>query len=145
MFCTGRLVLRNYIPKVVERGMLFMTSYGIDDDAYMQIWECNFEDGYIEEIPTDVFFEDHGYPVELYLIDENELPIAEHDQIAWWANNEDDELRLITINDVNYILKEYDGYIDIDIDEHYASMEIMDPILFQDKVIVREPIEEEEE
>ena len=65
------------------------------------------------------------------IIDENENLLASHDEIGWWDDGEHtDELRDITLDDINYLLREFDGYIDIEYDE---DEEI---VLIEDKVVL---------
>ncbi len=96
------------------------------DEGYIEVLE-------LEEIPEDpdAFMAKHGAPVELVIIDANEHVIATHDEIGWWDDGEyTDELRDITLNDINYLLRELDGYIDIEIDEDYG------PVIYEGRVVL---------
>jgi hypothetical protein len=73
----------------------------------------------------------HGAPVELVIIDEDGDLLASHDEIGWWDEGEDsDEYREVTLDDINYILRELDGYIDIEIEEDYG------PVIYDGKVVL---------
>ncbi len=81
----------------------------------------------------------HGAPVELAIVDEDGDLLASHDEIGWWDDGDDvDEYREVTIDDINYILREFEGYVDIEIDD-----ENNDVILVEDKVILSLVPEEE--
>jgi hypothetical protein len=73
----------------------------------------------------------HGVPVELVIIDESGNLLASHDEIGWWDEGEHtDELRDITLDDINYLLREFDGYIDIEYDEDEGI------VFMEDKVVL---------
>jgi len=107
--------------------MLFINRISVGViEPYVELWE-------LDEFPgnMDEFMSKHGAPVELFIIDENENILATHDEIAWWDEGEHtDELREITLDDINYLLRELDGYVDIDIDEDYG------PSIYEGKVVL---------
>ena len=133
MWYTGEIVLKSYLPFTLEEGMLFVNriSVGIME-PYVELWA-------LEEVPedADAFMAANGAPVELFIIDEDEELLATEEQLGWWDEGQHtDELREISLDDINFILRECDGYIDIEI-----SDETEDPgvILFEDRVILRVP------
>jgi hypothetical protein len=94
----------------------------------------------LEELPEDpdAFMSRHGVPVELAIIDEDGDLLASHDEIGWWDEGEHtDELRDITLDDINYILRELDGYVDIEYDEDEGI------VFMEDKVVLSIAPEEE--
>jgi len=73
----------------------------------------------------------HGAPVELIIIDDEGGLLASHDEIGWWDDGDDsDEYRDVTLDDINYLLRELDGYVDILVDDEYG------PILLEDRIIL---------
>jgi hypothetical protein len=133
MWYTGEIVLKSYLPFTLEEGMLFVNriSVGIME-PYVELWA-------LEEVPedADAFMATNGAPVELFIIDDDEELLATEEQLGWWDEGQHtDELREISLDDINFILRECDGYIDIEI-----SDETEDPgvILFEDRVILRVP------
>jgi hypothetical protein len=71
----------------------------------------------IDKVPQDEqeFINKNGYPVEPYIIGEDEEILASPNEIGWWDEGEEtDEYRDVTINDVNMIINEFDGEIAID-------------------------------
>lgn len=126
MWYPAEIVLKSYLPLELEEGMLFINriSVGIME-PYVELYE-------LEEIPDDMdaFMALNGAPVELVIIDDNGSVIATHDEIGWWDDGDDsDEYRDITLEDINHIFRELDGYIDIETDEYGA-------FLVEDKVIL---------
>ena len=86
----------------------------------------------IEEIHENIdeFMSKHGAPVELVIINDEGEMLASHDEIGWWDDGDDsDEYREVTLDDINYILRELDGYVDIEVDEYGV-------ILIEDKVVL---------
>jgi hypothetical protein len=127
MWLPAEISLSSYLPSELEVGMLFINRISVGViDPYIELFE-------LEEIPEDpdVFMAKHGAPVELVIIDEDEELLATHDEIGWWDDGEDtDELRDITLDDVNYLLRELDGYVDIEVDEDYG------PVIYDGKVVL---------
>ena len=127
MWIPGEIVLHSYLPPELEVGMLFTNriSVGIMD-PFIELFE-------LEEVPedADAFMTKHGAPVELVIIDDEGQLLASHDEIGWWDDGDDtDEYRDITLDDINYILRELEGYVDIEIDNVYGV------VLIEDKVIL---------
>ena len=139
MWYTGELVLKSYLPFKLEEDMLFINrvSVGIMD-PYVELWM-------LEEIPEDEheFMSKHGAPVELVIIDEDDEILATEENFGWWDEGDDtDELRNICLDDINYILRECEGYIDIEISDETEEPGVL---LFEDKVILRIPQEDEDD
>jgi len=127
MWYPAEISLSSYLPDELQEGMLFVNRISVGViEPYIEVFE-------LEEIPEDpdAFMAKHGAPVELVIIDANEHVIATHDEIGWWDDGEyTDELRDITLNDINYLLRELDGYIDIEIDEDYG------PVIYEGRVVL---------
>ena len=79
----------------------------------------------------------NGYPVKPFIVEEyidGSVPaiLATPDEIGWFDEGEDtDELRDVTIDDLNYIIKYEQGFILIDVDG-----ETGEPTLAEGKVII---------
>lgn len=135
MWCVAEFVLKNYLPKELEEGMLFINRISVGViEPYVELWE-------LKEVPKDIeeFISKNGAPIELLIIDDNEDVLAFGDQIGWWDEGEHtDELRDISIEDINTILREHDGYLDIELDDY-----TLEASLYEDKVLLR--FEQEEE
>jgi hypothetical protein len=126
MWYPAEFVFNSYLPPELEVGMLFVNRISVGViEPYVELFE-------LKELPedADAFMAKHGAPVELAIIINEDL-IASHDEIGWWDEGEDvDELRDITLEDINYILQEFDGYVDIEIDEDYG------PVMYDGKVVL---------
>jgi len=132
MFISVELVLKSYMPRNLEKGMWFITKlYQNTDKEYIEIWELDKTP--LE--PIEEFITKNGAPVEPYLIYDEQV-VAEPHEIGWWDDGpESDELRDITLKDINLILTEYDGEIDIEVDDYeIIENEEIVPILYSDKV-----------
>ena len=127
MWYPAEISLSSYLPSELEEGMLFINRISVGVvDPYIELFE-------IEEVPEDqdAFMAKHGAPVELVIIDESGNLLASHDEIGWWDEGEHtDELRDITLDDINYLLREFDGYIDIEYDEDEGI------VFMEDKVVL---------
>ena len=133
MWYPAEISLSSYLPDELQEGMLFINRISVGViEPYIELFE-------LEEVPedADAFMAKHGAPVEIAIIDEDDDILASHDEIGWWDDGDDvDEYREITLDDINYILRELDGYVDIEVDEHGV-------ILMEDKVILTLAPEEE--
>ena len=133
----AELALRSYMPKRLELGMLFadVTEEGTT------LWE-------LDKIPQDEekFMIENGAPMEVYIIDNDDSVIAEPHEIGWFDEGDDtDELREITLDDINYILNEFDGWVEIEIiEDFFDEDEQVIPNMYEQKVVVRLLTDEEE-
>lgn len=137
MWMPAEISLSSYLPPELEVGMLFVNRISVGVmDPYIELFE-------LEELPEDVdaFMAKHGAPVDLLIIDDEGNIIAFQDQIGWWDDGDDtDEYRDVTLEDINYILRELDGYVDIEYDEVEDDFVIID-----DKVVLSIAPEEDDQ
>jgi hypothetical protein len=128
MWSSAEIVLKSYLPLELEEGMLFVNRIFIGVvEPYVELWQ-------LEEIPEDIdeFMAKHGAPVELLIIDEDSNVLATDEEIGWWDEGEDtDELRDITLDDINLVLRAWEGYLAIEIDEETET-----PVIMEDKVVL---------
>jgi hypothetical protein len=129
MWYPAEIVLKSYLPSELEAGMLFINRISVGViEPYVELFE-------LEELPEDpdAFMAKHGVPVELAIIDDDEDLLATHDEIGWWDEGEHtDELRDITLDDINYLLRECEGYVDIQIEDE----EDFFVVFIEDKVVL---------
>ena len=134
----AELALRSYMPKRLELGMLFVD---VTEEG-TTLWE-------LDKIPQDeeAFMVENGAPMEVYIIDNDDSVIAEPHEIGWFDEGDDtDELRDITLDDINYILNEFDGWVEIEIiEDFFDEDEQVIPNMYEQKVVVRLLTDEEEE
>ena len=135
MWYPAEISLSSYMPPELEVGMLFINRISVGViEPYIELFE-------LEEVPedADAFMAKHGAPVELVIIDDEGGLLASHDEIGWWDDGDDsDEYRDVTLDDINYLLRELDGYVDIEVDEYGV-------IHIEDKVVLSLAPEEDDE
>ena len=138
MYQTVELVLKSYMPKHLEPGMWFINKINNGTlKEHVEVWA-------LDKVPSeslDEFVSKHGAPVEPYLIYEDDDVfgvMAEPHEIGWWDEGvHKDDLRDVELKDVNYILEEWNGYVDVQIDEwDYAHSEEINPIIYAGKVVM---------
>lgn len=126
MWMSAEISLSSYLPSELEEGMLFINRISVGViEPYIELFE-------LEELPgdNDEFMSKNGAPVELVIIDDEGGLLASHDEIGWWDDGDDsDEYRDVTLDDINYLLRELDGYVDIEVDEHGV-------VLIEDRVVL---------
>lgn len=114
MWYPAEISLSSYLPDELQEGMLFINRISVGVvEPYIELFE-------LEEVPedADAFMAKHGATVELIIIDEDGDVLASHDEIGWWDDGDDsDEYRDVTLDDINYLLREFDGYVDIQIED----------------------------
>jgi hypothetical protein len=127
MWYPAEIVVKSYLPPELEVGMLFVNRISVGViEPFIELFE-------LDELPEnpDAFMSRHGVPVELAIIDESGNLLASHDEIGWWDEGEHtDEYRDITLDDINYLLREFDGYVDIEYDEDEGI------VFMEDKVVL---------
>jgi hypothetical protein len=141
MYLEARLVFVSVIADKLEKGMWFKRH--IKQKVYKTLYEYDelFE---LKHIPQDVdsYIQINGYPVAPYIMEITDNPdsrtakiLATPEQIGWWDEGDHTEdLRDVTMEDFNYILSDEGGILQIEIDENYLSNNIIEPIIFMDKV-----------
>ena len=126
MWYPAEFAIESYLPDELEVGMLFTNRISVGViDPYIELFE-------LEDIPEDpdAFMAKNGAPVKIIIVDDEANVIATHDEIGWWDDGDDtDEYREVTLDDINYLLRELDGYIDIEVDENYGVVLIEDRII----------------
>lgn len=143
MYYTVELVLKSYMPKQLEPGMWFITKLHQDTiKEYVEIWALDK----VPPQPIEEFITKNGAPVEPYLIHEEQV-IAQPHEIGWWdVGEESDTLRDIELKDVNLIINEWDGYVDVEFDEQdYVIEDVLSPIIYDGKVTMCEAFTYEED
>jgi hypothetical protein len=139
MWYPAEIAVKSYLPPELEVGMLFTNRISVGViEPFIELFE-------LEEIPEDpdAFMAKHGCPVELLIIDEDGDILASHDEIGWWDEGEHvEDYREITLDDINFIIRELDGYVDIMIDDEEESPT---PLIGEGKVILSLADDEESE
>jgi hypothetical protein len=128
MWYPAEISLSSYLPDELEEGMLFINRISVGViEPYIELFE-------LEEVPedADAFMAKNGAPVTLVITtpeDDNVRATEEH--IGWWDEGEDsDEYREVTLDDINFLLLECYGYVDIEFDDDG------DIVLIEGKVVL---------
>jgi hypothetical protein len=140
MYIDAELVLKSYKPLELEEGMLFVNKIARTDAVELFI---------LEEIPEDeeTFLVKHGCPIELYIIEYDLLNntstpviLATPEQIGWWDYEELDEFTEISLEEINNVISQFTGLLELYIDEETDA-----PLLVENKVVLKYLTDEEEE
>jgi hypothetical protein len=140
MYIDAELVLKSYKPLKLEEGMLFVNKIARTDAVELFI---------LEEIPDDEekFVVTNGYPMEPYIIqhellNNTETPIilATPEEIGWWDYEELDEFTEISIEEINNVISQFTGLLEIYIDDETDV-----PLLVENKVVLKYLTDDEEE
>jgi hypothetical protein len=137
MWVELEMVLSSYKPLSLEKGMWFVQKlhHGTIKET-IELFELSL-------VPQDQeqFIQQNGYPVQVQIINsDGDIVVLPH-EIGWWDEGEHtDEFRDITIKDIALIISEYEGMIDLLIDDYSGEV-----VMEEDKVILRVPGYDEEE
>jgi hypothetical protein len=135
MWMPAEISLSSYLPSELEVGMLFVNRISVGVmDPYVELFE-------LEEVPedADAFMAKNGAPVEILIINDEGDILASQDEIGFWDDGDDtDEYRDVTLDDINYLLRELDGYVDIEFDEYGV-------FIIEDRVVLSLAPEEDDE
>ena len=143
MYIDAELVLKSYKPLKLEKGMLFVNKIARTDAVELFI---------LEEIPDDeeTFVVTHGYPIELYviqheLLNNTETPIilATPEEIGWWDYEELDEFTEISIEEINNVISQFTGLLEIYIDDETNAPLLVKNEESEDKVVLKYLTDEE--
>lgn len=145
MWISAELVIKNYQPDQLEKGMLFLNI--LHPGTHKETYEV-FS---LDKIPRDeeAFIALNGFPIEFSIIfDEKE--VVKHSEIGWFDFGEKvDFLTEISLKEINIILNEFDGWLDVEInDEAYELFELIVPTLNEGKSLLKfyeEEYDDEEE
>lgn len=135
MWMPAEISLSSYLPSELEVGMLFVNRISVGVmDPYVELFE-------LEEVPedADAFMAKNGAPVEILIINDQGDILASQDEIGFWDDGDDtDEYRDVTLDDINYLLRELDGYVDIEFDKYGV-------FIIEDRVVLSLAPEEDDE
>ena len=150
MYYLAELVLKSYKPLQLEKGMWFVHKLNVGHRLKEEV--TVFALTTVPQNPEE-FIKENGYPVELYIIGADERVLATPEQIGWWnAGEHVDDLFDITFKEINTILNEYEGAVDIqgdlyghNSDEFDYPEDIFMPDVIEGKVVLAYPLDEEDE
>lgn len=157
MYILAKLIFQSYIPKEIKKGMLFKQR--ISEVIYGNVYEYDrIYQIQMDQMDYDGYTAANGMPVKPVIVsitanpDDNADILATDDQIGWWDEGpQSDELRDIELKDINLVLQEDDGMLEIEVKFHITDdgEELIEPVLYMDKVTIRsvsdEDLEDEED
>jgi len=134
MYYPAELVYKNYMPDELTSGMLFMKILHPGTvKELVELWT-------LDRVPQDKdkFLSENGAPVELFIIDEEGDVLAEPEEIAWFDLGEAFmTLTDISLKELNIILNEHDGLVEIEINDEDYEEGYVSPTLQMNKVTLR--------
>jgi hypothetical protein len=134
MYYPAELVYKNYMPDELESGMLFMKILHPGTvKELIELWT-------LDRVPQDKdrFLSENGAPIELFIADEEGEVLAEPEEIAWFDLGEAFmTLTDISLKELNIILNEYDGLVEIEISDEDYEEGYVSPSYQMDKVTLR--------
>lgn len=157
MYILAKLIFQSYIPTEITKGMLFKQR--ISDVIYGNVYEYDrIYQLQVDQPDYDGYTAAHGMPVKPVIVSITANPddkadiLATDEQIGWWDDGpHSDELRDIEFKDINLVLQEEDGMLEIEVNFHTTDdgEELIEPVLYMDKVTLRiatdEDLEDEED
>lgn len=153
MFIEAEIQLRHYNPTKLEPGMLFINHInpGHPDKEHVQLWEIT-EDYFYNQLDDKVLIEENGFPVKPFIISDK-IIITPEELGTFVIFNDDDteDYTDFSITEINFILREFDGWCEVLVDEDSYFNKLAEPIYDEnDKVIIKfideeEYIDDEEE
>ena len=134
MYYTVELVYKSYMPDELKTGMLFMNilNQGTVKET-IELWT-------LDKVPQnkDEFLSENGAPIELFIIDDDEEVLATPEEIAWFDLGEAFmTLTEVSLKELNIILNEYDGLVEIEIDDEDYEEGYISLSYQMDKVTLR--------
>ena len=136
MWVAVELVFRHYQPQELEAGMLFMNTLypSHEDKEQIEVWELKEEDLY-EQITPEIMFMENGFPVKPWIIDDDGAVVSTPDEIGIFDPGKDLEVTKLSITEMNFIMREFDGLLEIYVDEEVLESigELQPSYYFVDK------------
>jgi len=140
MWIECELVFRHYQPEKIEAGMLFLNDLypNNPDKQISEVWEIT-EQHLDNDISDEFLIYENGYPVQPFIIQREANLIITPEEIGWWDAGEiTQELISIGLKEYNFILREFEGWLEILIDEEILDTNgIMQPVFEDGLVLLR--------
>lgn len=147
MFVAVELHFRQYDAKELKEGMLFMNHLypGSEEREHVEIFKLNKESLH-ELISPEIMFMENGFPVYPYLLDSDGKIVATPDEIGLFDPGEA-SVNLIEfgVKEMNFIMREFDGLLEVFVDEDEYEQGDIVPVLDDDQVILKFLDDNEEE
>jgi|TARA_R110000868_G_scaffold411256_1_gene702547 hypothetical protein len=131
MFIEAELQFRHYKPDKLEVGMMFLDHInpGHPEKEKIEVWRIT-EDYFHETISDETLIEENGFPVQCFIITDGLIITPEEIGTFILFNEAEDEECYVEfdVTEMNFILREFDGWVDVLIDEDTVDDFLMEPI-----------------
>jgi len=143
MYIKAKLTFDSYMPEKLKPGMWFKQT--ITDTIYGKRYTYDrlFLLGHTPE-DQEAYLQLNGCPVMPVVVsftanpDEKAVALAAPDEIGWFDDGPGtDELRDIELKDINLILSDYEGELEIEIEDLAFEDGLAVPVLYMHKVTLR--------
>lgn len=146
MFVAVELHFRHYDTEELKEGMLFMNHlYPGSEREHVEIFKLRKE-AIHELITPEIIFMENGFPVYPYLLDSDGKVVATPEEIGLFDPGEA-SVNLIDfdVKEMNFIMREFDGLLEVFVDEDEYEQGVIEPVLDEGKVILKFLDDNEEE
>ena len=147
MFVAVELHFRHYDTEELRAGMLFMNHLypGNEGREHIEIFELTKESIH-EQITPEIMYMENGFPVYPYLLDSDGKVVATPEEIGLFDPGEV-SVNLIDfdVKEMNFIMREFDGLLEVFVDEDEYEQGVIEPVLDEGKVILKFLDDNEEE
>ena len=116
MWIAVQLAYHHYSPEKLQVGMMFMNHTCIGTDKEL-IELFILDEDQLTHIEKDDFISSNGYPVEPFILDEFGSVIIHPENIGWFELDAQLELMIIGVKEFNFIMREFDGLLEMFVDE----------------------------
>jgi len=139
MFVAVELHFRHYDPEELRAGMLFMNHLypGNEGREHIEIFELTQESIH-EQVTPELMFMENGFPVYPYLLDLEGAVVATPEEIGLFDPGDiSDNLIDFGVKEMNFIMQEFDGLLEVFVDEDKYEEGVTLPILDDGQVIMK--------
>lgn len=147
MFVAVELHFRHYDAEELRAGMLFMNHLypGNEGREHIEIFELTKESMH-EQITPEIMYMENGFPVYPYLLDLEGKVVSTPEEIGLFDPGDvSDSLIEFGVKEMNFIMQEFDGLLEVFVDEDEYEQGLTVPILDDGKVIIKFLDDNEEE
>ena len=139
MFVAVELHFRHYDAEELKAGMLFMNHLypGSEEREHIEVFELTKESIH-EQVTPEIMYMENGFPVYPYLLDLDGKVVSTHEEIGLFDPG-DVSVNLIDfgVTEMNFIMREFDGLLEVFVDEDEYEKGLTVPVLDDGKVIMK--------
>ena len=139
MFVAVELHFRHYDAEELKAGMLFMNHLypGSEEREHIEVFELTKESIH-EQVTPEIMYMENGFPVYPYLLDLDGKVVSTPEEIGLFDPG-DVSVNLIDfgVTEMNFIMREFDGLLEVFVDEDEYEKGLTVPVLDDGKVIMK--------